>query len=137
MTEKEIIIEKLKESGCRITKQRELLLDVMLQKGFNCHKEVYITAHAIDKTIGLATVYRFVNKLQEVGVVSEKGLFRVACCAQKCPFNDSCMIEFDNGKVYELTGEEFVNILYNGLRISGKIEDDAQIMNIFMKKCDE
>lgn len=38
---KENIIEKLRERGCRITKQRQILLDVILKEECSCCKEIY------------------------------------------------------------------------------------------------
>ena len=34
MSKKEQIIEKLKENGCRITKQRKMLIDIILENDF-------------------------------------------------------------------------------------------------------
>ena len=31
--QREMVIQRLRESGCRITKQRQMLLDVILQEG--------------------------------------------------------------------------------------------------------
>ena len=39
--EKESIIIKLKENGCRITKQRKIILDIILQEECTCCKEIY------------------------------------------------------------------------------------------------
>ena len=41
---KENIIEKLRERGCRITKQRQILLDVILKEECSCCKEIYYKA---------------------------------------------------------------------------------------------
>ena len=41
---KEAIVQKLKASGCRITKQRLMLLDIILEENCSCCKES-ITAH--------------------------------------------------------------------------------------------
>ena len=39
--QKENIIQKLKERGCRITKQRLMLLDIILEEDCSCCKEIY------------------------------------------------------------------------------------------------
>ena len=62
--QKELIIQKLKSNGCRITKQRMELLDIILEN--NC------ASCKLDDTIGIATVYRMVNVLEEIGVISRK-----------------------------------------------------------------
>lgn len=68
--EKEIIIQKLKDRGGRITKQRLILLDIILEGECSCCKEIYYKAVNKDEKIGLATVYRMVNKLEEIGAIS-------------------------------------------------------------------
>ncbi len=68
--QKENIIQKLKEHGCRITKQRLMLLDIILEEDCSCCKEIYYMASKKDPTIGLATVYRMVGVLEEMGFLS-------------------------------------------------------------------
>ena len=62
--QKDAVIQKLKEQGCRITKQRQLLLDVILKEECTCCKEIYYKAVEQDSGIGVATVYRMVNLLE-------------------------------------------------------------------------
>lgn len=62
--QKENIIQKLKESGCRITKQRLMLLDIILEEDCSCCKEIYYKASKIDDKIGTATVYRMVKYIR-------------------------------------------------------------------------
>ncbi len=70
--QKEIVIQKLKEQGYRITKQRQIILDIILGNDCSCCKEIYYKASLIDKGIGMATVYRLVSVLEEIGVISRK-----------------------------------------------------------------
>ena len=39
--QKDLIIQKLKEQGLRITKQRLILLDIILEEDCSCCKEIY------------------------------------------------------------------------------------------------
>ena len=39
--QKDLIIEKLKERGLRITRQRRILLDIILEGECSCCKEIY------------------------------------------------------------------------------------------------
>ena len=64
MMQREMIIQKLKESGCRITKQRLMLLDIILEEDCSCCKEIYFKASKVDPKIGVATVYRKYTGLQ-------------------------------------------------------------------------
>ena len=75
---KENIIEKLRERGCRITKQRQILLDVILKEECSCCKEIYYKAARRDSKIGMATVYRMMNMLEEIGAVSRRGTYKVS-----------------------------------------------------------
>ena len=74
---KEVIIQKMKDSGCRITKQRMILLDIILEEDCSCCKEIYFKASKKDYKIGVATVYRMINSLEEIGVISRKNMFKV------------------------------------------------------------
>ena len=76
--QKEAIIKKLKEKGCRITKQRLEILDIILEDQCSSCKEIYYRASESNSGIGIATVYRMVNALEEIGVVSRKLVYRPA-----------------------------------------------------------
>ena len=39
--QKKLIIQKLKEQGCRMTKQRLVVLDIILEEECTCCKEIY------------------------------------------------------------------------------------------------
>ena len=41
---KDIIVQRLKDRGCRITKQRLMLLDIILEEDCSCCKEIYYKA---------------------------------------------------------------------------------------------
>ena len=75
--QKDLIIEKLKERGLRITRQRRILLDIILEGECSCCKEIYYRASALDPKIGVATVYRMMTTLEEIGVIERRCVFRV------------------------------------------------------------
>lgn len=89
--QREYIIRKLKERGCRITRQRLIILDIILQEDCSCCKEIYYKASRQDTKIGFATVYRMVNMLEEIGAISRKNMYKVAC-EELCE-NGSCEAE--------------------------------------------
>ncbi|MBU5459659.1 transcriptional repressor [Anaerostipes sp. MSJ-23] len=71
-------VEKaLQKNGKRITQQRKILLDVILNGQWECCKEIYYEAVKRDPTIGMATVYRMMTTLEEVGVMERRCVFRV------------------------------------------------------------
>ena len=77
LAQKEQIVERLKENGCRITKQRLTLLDVILSSDCGSCKEIYYRASKIDNSIGTATVYRMINTLEEIGAINRKNMYKV------------------------------------------------------------
>ena len=76
---KDAVIEKLRKQGFRITKQRCILLDIILDEDCSSCKEIYYKAVKRDDSIGIATVYRMVNTLEDIGVISRKNMYKVAC----------------------------------------------------------
>lgn len=79
---KELVLQLLREKGYRLTKQREMLLDIMLEGDCSSCKEIYYKAAAVDSTIGVATVYRMVNLLEDVGAINRKNMYRISCPTQ-------------------------------------------------------
>lgn len=74
--EKDNIITKLKDNGCRITKQRRLILDIILENRCSSCKEIYAQAAKLDHSIGMATVYRLVKELERIGVLSREIVYK-------------------------------------------------------------
>ena len=102
--QREIVIQRLKEQGCRITKQRMVLLDIILNENCSSCKEIYYKASKIDSSIGSATVYRMINMLEEIGAINRRNMYKVSCteCEEamdELPGGTSrsaCTIEFDD-----------------------------------------
>ena len=76
--QKQIITERLKEDGCRITKQRLMLLDIILEDECTSCKEIYYRASKKDPSIGTATVYRMINTLEDIGAISRKNMYKIS-----------------------------------------------------------
>ncbi len=102
--QKELIIEKLKEKGCRITKQRSTLLDIILEHECSSCKEIYYKASGVDETIGAATVYRMVNILEEIGAISRKNMYKVVY-SETCPMEEACTVVLDDETTYQLSAK--------------------------------
>lgn len=75
--QKELILHELRKRGFRITRQRSILLDIILEDEFSCCKEIYYKASQLDKSVGAATVYRMINTLEEIGAISRKDIYKV------------------------------------------------------------
>lgn len=77
--QKELVLQRLRDRGCRITKQRQILLDIILQEECASCKEIYYKSIEMDDRIGAATVYRMVNLLEEIGAISRKNMYKISC----------------------------------------------------------
>ena len=128
MTQKEIIIKKLKDNGCRITKQRKMLIDIILENDCSCCKEIYYKALEADPNIGAATVYRMINTLEEIGEISRKNMYRVKCDLD-CLEGKSCTVILDDDNVYQLSKTSWTKFFQEGLRSLGYIHDQ-KVRNI-------
>ena len=115
---KEAIVQKLKASGCRITKQRLMLLDIILEEDCSCCKEIYYRAFALDQKIGVATVYRMINTLESIGAISRKNMYRVACSTK-----GACTVELDDDTICHLSGQKLNEVIRAGLRACGEIHE--------------
>ena len=111
MMQKDLIIQKLREQGCRITKQRLMILDIILQEDCSCCKEIYYKASKLDSRIGSATVYRMINTLEEIGAISRKNMYKVSCsmdCAADC--GHACTIELEDGSKLQFSEQKMSQI---------------------------
>ena len=115
--EKKYLIDELKKNGFRITKQREMLLDIILENSCSCIKEIYYKAQKKDKNIGFATVYRI-------------------ACSETCKAAQGCLIEFDDDSKLELSGTDWNKVIYEGLK-GLQLLDNRNIRSILSIPCSE
>lgn len=113
--QKEMIIQKLKAKGCRITKQRQIILDIIMEHDCSCCKEIYYRASLLDKKIGFATVYRMVNTLEEIGAISRKNMYRIMDASLESAYT----VELDDDTVLELSEISWRQIIETGLEQCG------------------
>ena len=67
MSRQELVLQELKKNGKRITGQRKILQ----QDWENC-KDIYYEALKKDSSIGIATVYRMLDTLEEIGILEKR-----------------------------------------------------------------
>ena len=120
--QKDLIIEKLKERGLRITRQRRILLDIILEGECSCCKEIYYRASALDPKIGVATVYRMINMLERIGAISRKNLYRISCDRQ-CDVKEAYAVELSDHTICHLSGQKLNEVIRAGLRACGEIHE--------------
>ena len=70
MWQKEQVIEEFQKRGKRMTQQRRMLLEVILESDWTNCKDIYYEARKRDPNLGMATVYRTVSALEEMGVLA-------------------------------------------------------------------
>lgn len=113
--QKDMIIQKLKAKGCRITKQRQIILDIILEQECSCCKEIYYRASLQDKKIGFATVYRMVNTLEEIGAISRKNMYRI----MDDTLDGTYEVKLDDDTLLELSAGNWRQIVETGLEQCG------------------
>ena len=131
MNEEEIIIRKLKEHGYRITKQRKMLLRIILSDQCSSCKEIYYKAAERDPSIGPATVYRMINTLEEIGVINRGNMYRITR-EDSAEEPASYMIEFDDNTSLKLSAKKWNQIIQSGLEACGYAEN-REIRNVTAK----
>ena len=132
--QKEMVLQSLKENGCRITKQRKILLDIILQEECACCKEIYYKAASVDPSIGVATVYRMVNLLEEIGANSRKNMYRISC-GMNCNRENACVIELDDQTFFRLSSGEWYKVISEGLRCLGYV-GTQKVASVVVEPCD-
>ena len=118
--EKEEILYLLRKRGFRVTKQRELILDIVFEHECASCKEIYYQAIQRDPGIGMATVYRMVNTLESIGAISRKNMYRVACSTKGV-----CTVELDDDTICHLSGQKLNEVILAGLRACGEISEQT------------
>lgn len=130
--QKEIIIKKLRERGCRITNQRLIIIDIILESECTCCKEIYYKACQMDHKIGIATVYRMINTLEEIGAINRKNMYRL----EELPENDEkekqfTIIFYDNS-TYNLNEKTWNSVIKAGLNACG-YQTNQDIMSVVLQ----
>lgn len=113
--EKDKILKLLRQKGMRVTKQRRLILDIVFEHECTSCKEIYYQAAKKDKNIGIATVYRMVNVLEDQGVFQAGASYR--------PQGNICRVVLRDQSVVELKPEEWHEALKEALIRRGYARD--------------
>ena len=59
----------------------------------------------MDEKIGIATVYRMINMLEEIGAISRRNMYKVECPGA-CPKEDACVVVLDDESVCRISPPE-------------------------------
>ena len=71
------VLHQLKKAGYRITEQRKLLLHIILNNEYSSCKEIYYAAKKQDDKVGIATVYRTVQLLEDMELIHKEMVVRI------------------------------------------------------------
>lgn len=111
MLSRDDILARLKENGLRLTQQRKLIVDIIANEEYSCCKEIYILAHKKDNSIGVATVYRMINVLEEIGAISRKNIQKANCNGRCCDMRSGCTVVTEDSKQIMLSEAELQEAL--------------------------
>ena len=112
------VAELFRQKGMRITKQRRLILDIVFEHDCICCKEIYYQALKKDKNVGIATVYRMVNALADLGVFQINVPYRLVDPVSAGGQN-GCRVLLKNQTVVEFDPNEWNDILTEALQKKG------------------
>ncbi len=114
--DKGAVIKVLKAHGHRMTKQRSMLLDVILENNCTSCKEIYYRVSKQNSKIGLATVYRFVVVLEGIGVINRESIYRLSD-GTDCDVLG--IVEFEDGSRSKLNRDVCSRVVMEGLKVCG------------------
>ena len=116
-------LEKLRESGLRVTPQRETLFRIFAESlgEPTTVQDIWARTRDVDPSIGIATVYRTINLLGEMGLLNvlylNEGEFRLEMPKQKLSLTAFCR---HCGSLFPISdGEEKKALLEEWLAESG------------------
>ncbi len=65
-------LRKLEESGLRMTVQRRRIIDILTNSECTSPKELWYEAKELVPDLGIATVYRLINRLEQIGLLQKQ-----------------------------------------------------------------
>ncbi len=129
-THKEQILKELKAKGFRLTSQRKLILDVILENKCSNSKEIYYLAKQKDSSVGIATIYRMIKTLEEIGMMDRRNLYHISCEKTEKIY-ERCILVLKNSEQICLTTEDFKQALKQVLKNKGYHTEELK--EIFFK----
>jgi Fur family transcriptional regulator, ferric uptake regulator len=123
---KEDIFLLLKKKGLRITKQRQIIIDTILENECASCKEIFYQANKMDSSIGIATVYRMIKTLEDIGVINRRNQYKVDFSGgnNENHTQDSYTLILKDKHQISLKNDELKNIIKLGLKMSGVFLDE-------------
>ncbi len=130
--QKKAVIRKLQERKYRITKQRLMLLDIVLENECANCKEIYYKAVKANKSIGTATVYRMMSVLEEIGAIKRNNIYKIDCSIEH-NIENACVVELDDENKICLSANKLKEVISRGLKVCGYINSE-EIKSVTVQK---
>lgn len=130
---KDIILQKLRDKGYRITKQRQILIDIILDNDCSSCKEIFYKAVKLDSNIGVATVYRMINALEDMGAINRKNMYKLSEIEEKNCDDHIFIISLEDGSKKTLTFEQWSKVIKTGLSACGFV-GRKKVLSVEIKK---
>ena len=125
------IIHALRRKGYRITKQRMALLNVILNSECTTCKEIYFQVFKTMPHMGISTIYRLLNILEEIGAIQRRNLSFID--KEEYTLAQECVVEFSGGERIRLSGEMLVRVMSRGMKEAGLSEDKGIDKVLFLR----
>ena len=101
------VIDKCLEAGVRMTHQRRIIIELIDEADDHPDVEtIYRRAIAIDRTISLATIYRTVGVLEEVGVIEKLEVGDGKARYEMAGDHHEHLVDVESGEIHEFQHEE-------------------------------
>ena len=121
--QREHILQKLKEQGYRVTKQRIAVIDIILENDCGSCKEIFYRTSKVNKNIGTATIYRTVNMLEEIGAINRRNIYQLSGMEE----SGAVVVTLEDGAKLQLTAEEWNKVAQKGMEACGYLDGEKII----------
>ncbi|MGN0903213.1 MAG: transcriptional repressor [Succinivibrio sp.] len=119
------IYKELEKRGLRMTVQRRHIVQILLSGRISTPKQLWYEAKEFIPDLGIATVYRLITRLEQIGIISKKRNFYIGSQPPKLG-----KIEYANGRrIFQNEGstKDLASIIRQGLIASGKINSRSDV----------
>ncbi|MEQ6359235.1 Fur family transcriptional regulator [Thermoanaerobacter thermohydrosulfuricus] len=100
---KQEAIKKLKEHNYKLTPQRELILDIMLnQQGYLSVRQIYEKVKEVFPQVSIDTVYRNLSLLKDINILNETTIGNNIMYVMRKEIHSHSMRCLKCGKIFEL-----------------------------------
>ncbi len=115
---KEHILQNLKNQGYRVTKPRIAVIDIILEHGCGSCKEITYWISKMNKSIGIATIYRTLNMLEDIGALHRQSVYHLS------DMEERVVVRLENGTELSLSQEEWQEVIQKGMEICGFLKGE-------------